>query len=278
MKLVPNARRILLHSFSIHMTAWGLVLLVAATLVPLLSGRHLLNPEALLYTSALLLALTIPGRVIAQGLGSGERRPNILRSLAISALVVLGVYALSAAVARAEEPTLLALAAPPLSPPVEARAAPTWQDVAPVAVPLVARWEGLRTTAYLDTIASPPVWTVCYGETDNVTPGETRTEAECLSGLQTGLHRYWTGWRNSLPEAAVMAYLTPHRDAAFASFAWNIGVAGAARSTATARLVAGDIAGACEAMTWWNRAGGIIIRGLVNRRSEERDYCMMGLS
>lgn len=28
----------------------------------------------------------------------------------------------------------------------------------------VGPWEGERTEAYLDRIASPPVWTVCYGE------------------------------------------------------------------------------------------------------------------
>lgn len=277
MKLVPNWTAILTHSFSIHMTAWGLLLLVMATGSALLFGRHLLHPEAMLWTSMILLALTIPGRVVSQGISTGERRPNILRSLAISATIVLLTYLAGLGIARADQPLQLAMAgAPPAT--VEAGAEPVWSEIEPIAVPLVARWEGLRPEAYLDTIASPPVWTVCYGETDNVTPGEIRTVEECERGLSVGLHRYWTGWVNTLPEETVMHYLTPHRHAAFSSFSWNVGIAGAAGSTATARLNRGDIPGACEAMTWWNRAGGIVIRGLVNRRNEEREYCMQGVS
>lgn len=145
------------------------------------------------------------------------------------------------------------------------------------AVPLVARWEGYRPEAYLDTIASPPIWTVCFGETEGVTPGEVRTRAQCEAGLRTGLVRYW---RALLPyfDAGTMAmFLTPERGAAFNSLSWNVGVAGTGRSTAMRRLNAGDIRGACEAFGLWNRAGGRVIRGLVNRRADETALCMVGV-
>jgi len=151
-------------------------------------------------------------------------------------------------------------------------ALPTWHETAPHAVPLVARWEGLRTTAYLDTIAQPPVWTICYGETQNVQPGETRSEEECEQGLRDGLEEYWRGWRPALTITA----LAPQTDAAFTSLSWNIGTGGVRRSTALRRLNAGDVAGGCEALTWWNRAGGRVIRGLVNRRADEYRLCMEG--
>ena len=61
---------------------------------------------------------------------------------------------------------------------------PTWAETSTHAIPLVARWEGLSVTAYLDTIAEPDVWTICYGETANVGPGEVRTVAECEAGLR----------------------------------------------------------------------------------------------
>ena len=147
-----------------------------------------------------------------------------------------------------------------------------------LAVPLVAKWEGLRTTAYLDRIASPPVWTVCYGETEGVQPREARTEAECREGLRQGLVRYRAGLHRSFSPETRQSRLTPHRDAALTSFAWNVGIGGAGKSTATKRLNAGNIKGACAALTWWNKAGGRVVLGLVNRRTEEHAYCMVGVA
>nr|WP_231119180.1 glycoside hydrolase family protein [Rhodovulum sp. MB263] len=51
-------------------------------------------------------------------------------------------------------------------------------------------------------------------------------------------------------------------------------MAGAGRSTATRRLSEGDVPGACEALTWWNKAGGRVVAGLRNRRTEEYGYRM----
>jgi GH24 family phage-related lysozyme (muramidase) len=67
------------------------------------------------------------------------------------------------------------------------------------------------------------------------------------------------------------------RDAAYTSTAFNCGVAAIGKSTATRRLNAGNIAGGCEALTWWNKAGGRVIRGLLERRKREQALCMQGL-
>lgn len=150
-------------------------------------------------------------------------------------------------------------------------AAPTWEEVAPVAVPLVARWEGLRTTAYLDTIASPAVWTICYGQTQGVTPGEARTREECEADLREGLRDYWRGFMAPLTMPEI---LTANASAAFTSLAWNIGIRAINRSTVTRRLNNGDLPGACKALTWWTRAGQRVVRGLVNRRAEEYATCI----
>lgn len=143
-----------------------------------------------------------------------------------------------------------------------------------VLVPLVAKWEGKRNTAYLDKIARPPVWTVCYGETRGVKQGDTYTDAQCEAMLRRGLIEYRNGFHAYLTDRTKGLWLPPKRDAAFVSLSWNIGIRGAGKSTATRRLNAGNIAGACEAMTWWNKAGGRVIRGLVRRRTEERDLCL----
>lgn len=276
MKPVDNWQRILLHSFSMHMTYWGLAALLVA-FAGALFGRHVFHPTGLLFLSAVLLALTIPGRVVQQDLGNGRRRPKLWRSILISGLITAGVYSAGVAVARADQPLQLAMASPVVQLEIgQGQGGPSWEEVAIHAVPLVARWEGLRTRAYLDTIASPPVWTICYGETEGVRPGEVRTEAECQRGLETGLERYWQGWNTALTEEAFETHLTPRRAAAFTSLSWNIGIAGTRRSTAVARLNRGNIPGACEALTWWNRAGGMIIRGLVDRRWDEHGDCIHG--
>ena len=72
--------------------------------------------------------------------------------------------------------------------------------------------------------------------------------------------------------------LPVNRDVAYTSLAYNAGVSAISKSTAVRRLNAGDIVGGCEAIAWWNKAGGRVIRGLVNRRTEDVALCMIGVA
>ena len=45
-----------------------------------------------------------------------------------------------------------------------------------VLVVMTGRWEGLELKAYRDVVG---VWTICYGETLDVQPGDVATKAEC---------------------------------------------------------------------------------------------------
>lgn len=147
-----------------------------------------------------------------------------------------------------------------------------------VAVPLVAQWEGKENHAYLDRIASPPVYTVCYGETRGVKKGDYYTDAECTVMLRQGLMEYRRGLHQYFTAETKSERLPATRDAAYVSLAWNVGIRGAGKSTATRRLNAGNIAGGCQAITWWNRAGQRVVRGLVNRRADEHRLCMVGVA
>ncbi|MEP5730800.1 MAG: lysozyme, partial [Sulfitobacter sp.] len=149
--------------------------------------------------------------------------------------------------------------------------------------PLTIKWEGEHRCkdapnmhcAYLDIVQVP---TLCFGETKGVRIGDRTTDAECRQMLRTrlsrdfraGLHRYFSAQTKA-------TRLTPQRDAAYVSLAYNVGVRGAGRSTATRRLNAGDLRGGCAAIGWWNRAGGRVVRGLVNRRADEVSLCRKGL-
>lgn len=85
---------------------------------------------------------------------------------------------------------------------------------------------------------------LCYGETKAARVRQRATDAECRAKLverlkgdfRAGLHDYFT-------EATRAKRLTPERDAAYVSLAYNVGIRRAGRSTATRRLNAGDIAG-----------------------------------
>lgn len=138
-----------------------------------------------------------------------------------------------------------------------------------IAMPLVERWEGTRTVPYRDIVG---VWTVCTGETRVAM--RRYTPAECRAMLHEAVvSDYGRGVLNAVPALEHR----PRQLAASISLAYNIGVPAFARSTAARRFNRGDWRGGCEAFLMWNRAGGRVVRGLVNRREDERRLCLEGL-
>lgn len=138
------------------------------------------------------------------------------------------------------------------------------------AVALVGTWEGVRTVAYRDIVGIP---TVCFGETRGVKMGDRYTLDECKAMLGDGLVEFEHGMRACLknPDAIPdKPYVT------FLSLSYNIGTRAFCGSTVARRANAGDIRGACNAIPMWNKAGGRVVKGLVNRRAEERQICLEG--
>lgn len=139
------------------------------------------------------------------------------------------------------------------------------------AVTLVANWEGLYTDPYRDIVG---VWTVCYGETaaDHV---EMRhyTAQECKDMLPKSLVKYDDGIRKCLSRE-----LPDSMRVAFLSASYNIGVGAFCKSSMARLANAGDFRGACDALLNWNRAGGRVVKGLDNRRRDERRICLKGVS
>lgn len=265
MKLIPDLRR-KMRAYSI----WAMMLSLALFLLPeafyAYAGRDLANPYTIGKLALFFGVFGIVGWFIDQSKPDRWRTMQIAGvsfalSVAIWFLLTLPSYAMDTAQVDAD-------------PPIVQSGLPTWLQTSVYAVPITAQWEGLETTAYLDRIASPPVWTVCFGETFDVTPREVRTEAQCIDGLNVGLERYWRQYRTGLTVTRIAA----QTDAAMTTVAWNIGVGGLLRSTAMRRLNAGDVAGACEALTWWNKAGGRVVRGLVNRRADDQRLCLQGVA
>ena len=135
-----------------------------------------------------------------------------------------------------------------------------------IAIAAVGAYEGLSLKAYPDIVGVP---TICYGETKNVKLGQTATKEDCDSQLSARLIEF-----NQGVESCITRPLRDNERVAFVSLAYNIGVGAFCQSTVVRRFNAGDKAGACDAILMWNRAGGKVVQGLVNRRVKEREMCL----
>jgi lysozyme len=125
----------------------------------------------------------------------------------------------------------------------------------------------------VDTIGTGRPVTACYGETEGVKLGQRFTKQQCDEMLAKKLPRY-------AAEIApcIKVQISEKTRAALISFAYNVGSAGACRSTAFKRLNAGNIRGACDALMNWNMAQGRVVKGLTNRRAAERRLCIEGIN
>lgn len=136
------------------------------------------------------------------------------------------------------------------------------------AAAIIGLWEGKSNDPYRDLIDT---WTVCYGETR--VDMRRYSDAECEAMLMVAVKDFQDAVLERNPNLADR----PNQLAAATSLSYNIGKAAYARSTAARRFERGDLKGGCEALTWWNRAGGRVVQGLVNRRRDEYRLCMTGL-
>lgn len=138
-----------------------------------------------------------------------------------------------------------------------------------LAVSLIAPWEGKELRAYRDIVGVP---TICYGETRGVQMGDVATPAECDTMLAKGVAEFELAIRPCLPPD-----LPPKTRAAFISLAYNIGSGGFCKSSISKLATAGMLYAACDRIMLYNKAGGRVVKGLVNRRTAERKLCLEGL-
>lgn len=135
----------------------------------------------------------------------------------------------------------------------------------------IGGWEGKRNQAYQDIVG---VWTVCYGETRGVERGDRYTDEQCLVMLGEGVAEFEQGVRRCLvnPDA-----IPSKSYAAILSLSYNIGIGAFCKSSVARRINAGDLRGGCDAILAWNKAGGRVVQGLVNRRKAEHALCLEGV-
>ena len=141
-------------------------------------------------------------------------------------------------------------------------------------VDYIKKFEAYRAKPYQD---SKGVWTIGYGNTyypngKRVSANDKPiTEAEAAE-----LKRFITN-RDFVPSVNVMlrdeikaGKVTQNMFDALVSLAYNIGTGALAGSTVIRKLKAGDIKAAADAFRLFNKSGGRVLQGLINRREEER--------
>ncbi len=131
----------------------------------------------------------------------------------------------------------------------------------PVGIDFIKGWEALRLVAYEDVAG---VWTVGFGHTGDVNPGDVIGEDDAEMLLINDL---------ATAEEAVNDYvdveLEQHEFDALVSFTFNVGQGHFRSSTLLKLLNNGDRDGAALQFARWNKAGGVPSKGLTCRRHAE---------
>ena len=126
----------------------------------------------------------------------------------------------------------------------------------------------MRARAYQDSVG---IWTIGVGHTAAAGPPKPRrgmilTDDEIDNILRHDLVRY----EDTVERVLKGIKLKQHEFDALVSLCFNIGEGNFAKSSVVRFIKAGNKAVAADKFLLWNKAGGKIIRGLVERRKRER--------
>lgn len=133
----------------------------------------------------------------------------------------------------------------------------------------VASFEGLRLTAYQDSVG---VWTIGYGDTENVHPGMVITKETADSLLQEKV----TQLSEEISKRSKP--LTENQLCALVDFAYNLGLNALLNSTLWKLLQSNAPAEQVAAeFIKWCHAGSKVLPGLLNRRKQEQQLFLKGL-
>jgi len=143
---------------------------------------------------------------------------------------------------------------------------------AQMTVEQVADYEGYVPEAYRDPVG---IWTKCFGDTYDVTPGATYTTEQCVESLNRQVLNHAAPILQCIPE---LSSQPDNVKAAMVSMAYNVGTHGFCTSSVARLANAGDWPGACRRISQiYRKAGGKELPGLVKRRQTESDLCLQGL-
>jgi lysozyme len=128
-------------------------------------------------------------------------------------------------------------------------------------ISLIKSYEGCRLEAYQDSV---DVWTIGYGHTKDVKEGDKINQEEAEYMLQEEMIEY-EGYINDLVEVP----LEQCQFDALVCWVYNLGPTNLKNSTLLKVLNEEDYDGVPEQIKRWNKAGGVILSGLIKRREAE---------
>ena len=142
----------------------------------------------------------------------------------------------------------------------------------PDGIELLKHFEGFRDQAYPDPATNSDPWTIGYGFTKDVKPGDYMTQEEAEARLRHEIREFELGVR-----ALITAVTTDYQLSAMICLAYNIGIGNFKGSTVLRRHNAGELFAAANAFLLWNKAAGHVMAGLTRRREAERALYVNGV-
>lgn len=133
---------------------------------------------------------------------------------------------------------------------------------------LTKQFEGCRLTAYQD---STGVWTVGYGHTQGVYAGQTITLEQAEDFLIADVL-----WAQRVVNIFVTVPLLQAEFDALVDFTFNLGSGNFLKSTLLKLLNQGNYSAAANEFERWDKAGGVVVAGLLRRREAEAEEFMKG--
>lgn len=132
-------------------------------------------------------------------------------------------------------------------------------------IDLLKHFEGFCGAAYPDPATGGDPWTIGYGFTKCVQPGDRITLQDAEDRLKVEMAEF---------EGGVLALCTrlptPNQLAALVCLAYNIGLGAFKKSTVLRKHNNGETYAAAGAFLMWVKAAGKTMPGLVRRREAER--------
>ena|SRR3990167_4789723 len=132
---------------------------------------------------------------------------------------------------------------------------------------LIKSHEGLRLEAYPDPGTGGEPWTIGYGSTGNVQPGDVIDQQEAERLLRDDVTS-----AEQCVERHVDVALEQHEFDALVSFIFNVGCGNFSASTMLKLINAGNKRAAAAQFGRWNKAAGKVLAGLSRRRADEADH------
>ena len=143
--------------------------------------------------------------------------------------------------------------------------------VATLATAFIGTAEGIRQTAYPDPATRGNPWTICYGHTGGVIPGQKASLSECKSLLISDLDSSAITIDNCLKSPLD---IPTGRYVAILSLAHNVGASATCKSSVVRFINEGNIEKGCDSLLLYNKAAGIVFPGLTRRRQLEKQLCL----